>query len=418
MHTIAVVLACLAWSVHGRRLKQVPIESAALTPSSYELGVLSGGAAQEGWQDDLLDNLKEALEVGRSQVTILFSMKDCPWCEQMLTVVGEAVERRSGAEPSVPPRGSDMLQSPLRAFVLDADDFPSVAAQFGAKVFPTTVVFGHREASPVMAYGYLTEENFDEMLRVAVLGKSAAVLGKFQSEDTAGPQSQSLLELKQEKSGFSPKKAFARLLEAPDPSTAWIGQKAFARLLEALNPGAAASKAASHEVGEPKLAMKKGWQEGFMESINEAIGEGTSQVAIIFSMNGCPWCDKMYTVAQEVVIKRSDAAEEVASAEALLSAPLRVFVLYAEEFPGAAQQFDVQGFPTIVAFGPQGAVKATGFLDEDGFKQMLSVAVLGVPEQDVEETVESTEEEESDEQESTEEESAEEATAEKGSAKE
>jgi len=398
MHTIAIVFAALAWSTQGRRLKQVSKESAALKPSSYELGPHSGGSAvQEGWQMELLDNLKDALDIGTSQVTILFTMKDCPWCEQMLTVVGEAVERRSAAEPAVAPRGADMLRSPLRVFVLDSDDFPSVAAQFGAKMFPTTVVFGHKETTPVMAYGFLSEENFDEMLRVAVLGKSAAVLGQFQAEENSVPQPLSLVQVKQEKAGFNPKKAFAKLLES-------------------INPSSAASKAASHELGEPAEAMKKGWQETFMGRINEAIQSGTSQVAIIFSMHGCPWCDKMYTVAEEVVHERADGAGDASTD--MLSAPLRVFVLYAEEFPGAAQQFDVQGFPTIVAFGPQGAVKATGFLPGDGFKEMLSVAIVGVPEEDMEEEIESTEVPSSEEESDEEEESVEEPTTEKGSAEE
>lgn len=317
---------------------------------------------EEGWQGEFMSTLDGALQRGTSQVVMLFTMKNCPWCEQMLSVVEDAVQGRATDEPAVPPRGADLLQAPLRVFVLDSDDFPSVAAQFGAKVFPSTVVWGHPGTTPVMAHGYLSEENFAEMVQVAVLGRSAAVTGTFEDRNTSP---QSLAQVSEEKKGKGPLSMFAKFLQA-------------------LNPASAAKKASSYELGVGAAAVKEGWEKDFMGNLNEALEDGTSQVAIIFSMHGCPWCDKMVDVAEETVKSRAQVAST--GEDDMLSGPLRVFVLNAEDFPAAARQFGVQAFPTIIAFGSPGdrPILAQGFLEADDFGEMLKMAVEGPPEDEEE----------------------------------
>eukprot|EP00929_Paragymnodinium_shiwhaense_P009906 TRINITY_DN11430_c0_g1_i1.p1 TRINITY_DN11430_c0_g1~~TRINITY_DN11430_c0_g1_i1.p1 ORF type:complete len:495 (-),score=98.94 TRINITY_DN11430_c0_g1_i1:61-1545(-) len=70
-----------------------------------------------------------------------------------------------------------------------------------------------------------------------------------------------------------------------------------------------------------------------------------------------------------------------AVAEVLLSAPLRVFVIDAEEFPNLAFSMNVQAFPTTVAWGPAGSVPlaAEGFLDDQDFAELLRKAAAAPP---------------------------------------
>eukprot|EP00929_Paragymnodinium_shiwhaense_P009907 TRINITY_DN11430_c0_g1_i3.p1 TRINITY_DN11430_c0_g1~~TRINITY_DN11430_c0_g1_i3.p1 ORF type:complete len:444 (-),score=75.72 TRINITY_DN11430_c0_g1_i3:61-1392(-) len=186
-----------------------------------------------------------------------------------------------------------------------------------------------------------------------------------------------------------------------------------------------------------------GWQSRLMMSMTAAIQSGEQQVALVFSRRACPWCTRQLPVVQRAIKQRyadvmADADAEVeegpedfsqmevqdapeaapspsaqeaapssgeaflgrprrgrrtadlafaglggdpAVAEVLLSAPLRVFVIDAEEFPNLAFSMNVQAFPTTVAWGPAGSVPlaAEGFLDDQDFAELLRKAAAAPP---------------------------------------
>merc|ERR1740123_1502603 len=108
----------------------------------------------------------------------------------------------------------------------------------------------------------------------------------------------------------------------------------------------------------------------------EAISAGREQVVIMFTRQGCPWCDKQLPVFREAIRRRAGLSNAVAGggaaafataggANSMLTAPLRVFLFYAEEFPQLMEQFQVQSFPTSLVFGrPRAApLMGQGFLD-------------------------------------------------------
>lgn len=183
-------------------------------------------------------------------------------------------------------------------------------------------------------------------------------------------------------------------------------------------------------------SAREGWQQRLLSEMTTAIKTGQEQVLTVFSRQGCPWCQRQLPVLQRAIAKRlgqleapapappvappapapapepapeapeaAAAPEPVAAADApataflaflapaavgmarpplgasLVSAPLRVFILYAEEFPSAAQAFNVEAFPTLIAWGLPGVppLAAQGYLDDENLEQLLTTVALSEP---------------------------------------
>jgi len=151
--------------------------------------------------------------------------------------------------------------------------------------------------------------------------------------------------------------------------------------------------------------VSEGWQQRMLAEMTDAVKKGQEQVLMVFSREGCPWCQRQLPVLRATIAKRSgfgasDAAEAQPAflapsgtaavgmapppAKGLASAPLRVFIFYAEEFPYVAQTFKVEAFPTHVAWGRPGVppLAAQGFLDEQSLEQLLQEVALAEVEEE------------------------------------
>eukprot|EP00930_Biecheleria_cincta_P005920 TRINITY_DN106881_c0_g1_i1.p1 TRINITY_DN106881_c0_g1~~TRINITY_DN106881_c0_g1_i1.p1 ORF type:complete len:356 (+),score=52.37 TRINITY_DN106881_c0_g1_i1:66-1070(+) len=133
-----------------------------------------------------------------------------------------------------------------------------------------------------------------------------------------------------------------------------------------------------------------GWQQELAGSIAQALQGGKEQVVLVFSRQGCPWCDRQMPVIQEAIKRRASAAGVMPGMAFvggggmggnMLFAPLRVFVLDAGEFPQLAQQFNIEAFPTSLIFGPPRVdpLKAQGFVDDSQLDQILRTAATSAP---------------------------------------
>lgn len=194
---------------------------------------------------------------------------------------------------------------------------------------------------------------------------------------------------------------------------------------------------ANRHTGE--RSAREGWQQRLLKDMTTAIATGQEQVLTVFSRQGCPWCERQLPVLQRAIAQRStqpeappappppavadapqQAPEEAPTAPpaapapapaapaptpapepataflapaavgmaqppmgaSLMSAPLRVFILYAEEFPSVAQAFNVEAFPTLIAWGLPGVppLAAQGFLDNENLDRLLSTVASSQPE--------------------------------------
>merc|ERR1719215_51009 len=147
-----------------------------------------GAPVQEGWQQALATAMTDAIKGGTDQVVLVFSRQGCPWCDRQLPVMGRAIQNRAreiaeatgGAAPGAAfvggggPGGMNMLLSPLRVFVLDAGEFPYLAQQFRIEAFPTNMFFGQPGAQPLMAQGYLNDEQLEEIIQAAAVASPQA----------------------------------------------------------------------------------------------------------------------------------------------------------------------------------------------------------------------------------------------------
>lgn len=146
----------------------------------------AGSDVDGNWQQSLLTHLTTAIKGGQEQVVIVFSRQACPWCERQLPVIQNAIKKRAAAISAaagsqVMPAtafvggadatGNNMLLSPLRVFVLDAGEFAMLTRQFQVDGFPTSMVFGAPGATPLVARGFLNDDQFDELLRAAALAQ-------------------------------------------------------------------------------------------------------------------------------------------------------------------------------------------------------------------------------------------------------
>ncbi|CAJ1401232.1 unnamed protein product [Effrenium voratum] len=137
----------------------------------------------------------------------------------------------------------------------------------------------------------------------------------------------------------------------------------------------------------PEAAAGPGWQEALAAAIQTALVSGQEQVVLEFSRPGCTYCAKMLPVLQAVVRGRAAATGALAPGLAfaaprnLALAPLRVFLLDAEEFPQLAQGFQVQAFPTLWVFGQPKVdpIVAKGFLEQAQLEEILQMEAMKKP---------------------------------------
>lgn len=153
--------------------------------------------------------------------------------------------------------------------------------------------------------------------------------------------------------------------------------------------------------------LTKEWPQALLGTLTTAIRSGREQVVIVFSREGCPWCEKQLPVVHRAMQRRAggsltsegavgdnpSAAFAFAGSRSSLSspgmhvslkdAPLRVFVMDASEFPFMIQQFGVQAFPTTFVFGSPGVppVAAQGYLDDENFEKVLDSVAKAKPQQ-------------------------------------
>lgn len=159
-----------------------------------------------------------------------------------------------------------------------------------------------------------------------------------------------------------------------------------------------------------ETSVTDGWKERMLQGMVEVISKGEEQVLMVFSRRGCGPCSSLVPVLQRAIQRRSGSFVEepleegdpqafllpmgraslgmgggpVPSAKGgLLFAPLRVFVFEANEFPEMMQKFQVQAFPTLVAWGSIGVapLMAVGLLDDASLNEMLRQVAMGVPEE-------------------------------------
>jgi len=151
------------------------------------------GPVEEGWQQALAKGMVTAIASGSEQVVIMFTRQGCPWCERQLPVLQDAIRRRAAAGGNAAGAagaglafvgglgGVGLLQSPLRVFVLDADEFPTLIQQFQVQAFPTSIIFGAPRVAPLLGKGFLDEDQLDQLL-------AAAATAQPEPEEQARPR--------------------------------------------------------------------------------------------------------------------------------------------------------------------------------------------------------------------------------------
>lgn len=137
------------------------------------------------WKQGLAGTMTDAIRRGEEQVVMVFSREGCPWCERQIPVLRRAIQKRNAARgatgsviaPALAFLGAatlgsgsnGMLFSPLRVFVLDYDEFRELSDQFRIEAFPTSMVWGAPGVTPLVAKGFLSDENLEHVLRAAAL---------------------------------------------------------------------------------------------------------------------------------------------------------------------------------------------------------------------------------------------------------
>merc|ERR1712181_8098 len=125
------------------------------------------------------------------------------------------------------------------------------------------------------------------------------------------------------------------------------------------------------------------WRQVLIQVFATAVQGGKEQVVMVFSRQGCGWCDRFIPVLQRSIVSHKKAiADDNTSAAVLEIMPLRVFVFDAAEFRELMQQFPVEGFPTSIVFGKQpGVVKfVAGYKGDEDLEQLLRTVALAKPE--------------------------------------
>lgn len=130
-------------------------------------------------------------------------------------------------------------------------------------------------------------------------------------------------------------------------------------------------------------AVEEGWQRLLWTSMADAIKNGEEQVVMVFTRQHCPWCDRLLPVLQRAIAKRAAAiAGGNPEGGGLLSSPLRIFTYDAQEFMPVVQQFQLEGFPTILAFGRPGVKPrmVPGYLGDEDFDKLIVDSAEAEPE--------------------------------------
>lgn len=130
----------------------------------------------------------------------------------------------------------------------------------------------------------------------------------------------------------------------------------------------------------------QGWQEALAHSIQMALLQGQEQVVLEFSRRGCAYCAKQLPVLQDVMRSRATGRSMAVGTAfvggtSLALAPLRVFLLDAEEFPQLAKGFKVEAFPTLWVFGlPKvDPIIRQGFLEKPQLEEILQFEAMKRP---------------------------------------
>eukprot|EP00439_Symbiodinium_sp_Y106_P079041 s643_g17.t2 len=142
-----------------------------------------------------------------------------------------------------------------------------------------------------------------------------------------------------------------------------------------------------HPQRDPGTAVPQDWRDFLAQSIQYSLMSGSAQVVLEFTRRGCAYCHKQLPVLQEAVQRRASATGALAPGLAfagaaprgnVLFAPLRIFILDAEEFQELAAGFQVQAYPTLWIFGLPRVepVIHMGFLDGSRFDQLLRTVAL------------------------------------------
>lgn len=127
--------------------------------------------------------------------------------------------------------------------------------------------------------------------------------------------------------------------------------------------------------------VKPGWQQALWDNMAHTIQSGNEQVVMVFSRQGCPWCDRLVPVIEGAIQRRAETAAS-GIGQGLLTAPLRVWIYDAQEFAQVMELFQIEGFPTVLFFGNPGVKPrmVPGYVDDDNFDKMLSAIAVAEPE--------------------------------------
>lgn len=145
------------------------------------VGATEGQPVQPDWQTALIGSMVDAIKLGEKQVVIVFSRQGCPWCDKQVLVLHEALRRRasvggstlagSPAEQALRALEEKPVLLPIRVFVLDADEFPTLMQNFKVEAFPTVGIFGRPYVAPFFAPGFLDEATLEQLLAAIAVAR-------------------------------------------------------------------------------------------------------------------------------------------------------------------------------------------------------------------------------------------------------
>mmetsp|Transcript_20207 Transcript_20207/g.47140 ORF Transcript_20207/g.47140 Transcript_20207/m.47140 type:complete len:294 (+) Transcript_20207:62-943(+) len=115
------------------------------------------------WRNELWKSMTEAQNSGVDQVVLMFSMKNCPWCDKQVAALRKSLQLREaakkGAEEAV------LFGDTLRVFIFDYEEFAAIAQKLGIESFPSMLFFGKPGVMPRLSRGYIDEGKLEEVLK-------------------------------------------------------------------------------------------------------------------------------------------------------------------------------------------------------------------------------------------------------------